>query len=169
MFEYPIDAVLSGVKGLVPRVYIGVSEVEVSKDYPIKLRLARSVPPRKRPEGSVIALYTFLYPLSKLVVKLGSVSILSSESTAMLWTHALAYVRIVRFFHLRKTVDSEGLEERTRNILKGSSYISMFKFVTRRGRDFNSRRIVEILINRGSWGDIEKLVNLLNSAANSLF
>jgi hypothetical protein len=45
----------------------------------------------------------------------------------------------------------------------------MFKFVTRRGRDFNSRRIVEILINRGSWGDIEKLVNLLNSAANSLF
>jgi hypothetical protein len=87
----------------------------------------------------------------------------------MLWAHAPAYVRIVRFFHLRKTVDSEGLEERTRNILKGSSYISMFKFVTRRGRDFNSRRIVEILINRGSWGDIEKLVNLLNSAANSLF
>jgi hypothetical protein len=169
MFEYPIDAVLSGVKGLVPRVYIGVSEVEVSKDYLVRLRPARSAPTNERPEDSVIALYMLLYPFTKPVVKLGSVSALSSESAAMLWTHAPAYARIVGVFHLRKTVDSEGLEERTRNILKGSSYTSMFKFVTRRGRDFNSRRIVEMLINRGSWGDIEKLVNLLNSAANSLF
>jgi hypothetical protein len=168
VFEYPIDALLSGVKGYVPRVYVGVSEVEIDRDYPVRLRLTRSAPPHERPEESVAALYMLLYPLTKPVVKLGSVSVLSSESAAMLWTQAPAYVRVVGVFHLRKTVDLEDLEKRAMDILKSSSYTSVFRFVARRGEDFNSRKIVEMWINRGSWGDIERLVNLLDSAANSL-
>ncbi len=168
VFEYPIDAVLSGVKGLVPRVYIGVSEVEVSKDYLVRLRPARSAPPSERPEDSVVALYMLLYPFTKPVVKLGSVSALSSESAAMLWAQAPAYARIVGVFRLRKTIGLEDLENRARNILSGSSYASTFRFVTRRGKEFNSRRIVEMWINRGSWRGIEKLTNLLDSAADFL-
>ena len=168
MFEYPIDALLSGVSGSVPRVYIGVSEVEVGRDYLVRLRIVRSAPPGERPEGSVVALYMLLYPFTKPVVKLGSVSALSSESAAMLWAQAPAYIRIVGVFHLRKTIGLEDLENRARRILSGSSYASAFRFVTRRGKEFDSRRIVEMWINRGSWRDIEKLANLLDSVADFL-
>lgn len=170
IIEYPLDIVLSGVRSFVPRVYVGVSELEIGKDYPAKIRLGRSIPPRERPEGSVVAIYMLLYPLagSKPVVKLGSVSALSSESAAMLWAQAPAYARIVGVFHLRKTIGLEDLENRARNILSGSSYASTFRFVTRRDKEFNSRRIVEMWINRSNWGGIEKLTNLLDSAADFL-
>lgn len=43
----------------------------------------------------------------------------------------------------------EDLEERARNILESSSYASIFRFVTKRGKNLSSRRIVEMWIDRG--------------------
>jgi hypothetical protein len=52
----------------------------------------------------------------------------------------------------------EDLEERARNILESSSYAPIFRFVTKR----------EMRVNRGSWEEVERLVNWLDSTANSL-
>jgi hypothetical protein len=95
------------------------------------------------------ALYMLLYPLSKPVVKLGSISVLSSKSTAMLWAQAPAHTRVAGVSHLRKTVGLEDLEERARSILESSSYAPIFRFVTKRGKNLSSRRIVEMWIDRG--------------------
>jgi len=171
VIEYPLDIVLSGIRSFMPRVYVGVSEIEIGKDYPAKIRLSRSIPPRERPEGSVIALYMLLYPLAESgpVVKLGTVSMYSSESAAMIWAQAPVYTSVVGVFHLTKTISLENLEQKGRRILLKHGYASTFRFVTKRSKEFDSRKIVKMWMrSRPSWGDLKKLIDELEGAAEFL-
>jgi hypothetical protein len=172
ILEYPLSIVLKGIKSFIPKVYIGLKELEIGMKYPVRVKYGPSNPPLEWPKGSMVALYMLLYLTrgTKPVVKLGTVSAYSLESAGIMWAQAPLYAKIVGVFHLTRSVRLDELEERGQRMLKSSNYGSIFSFVIRRGVQLDSSHIVDMWKNVGNLDKsiIKEYTTKLNEASEYL-